>query len=201
MWGDPRSGARGGGQGCMNTESPAPEPQGLGGWEALSWSPRANSPPHGRRQSLRPPSRKGQKEPREAATGPRSHSSPASGSQPPRKACRGRNSVPQASPLPCAPHPSCHSRARMKRVFWPEREISRPGRAEAGDKRIRPGWKVTWLWSGFVGGGGGWGAVGRRGGGVGPPGQKARQAAGTARAEGWWRGPQGVGQAGHEARP
>lgn len=70
---------------------------------------------------------------------------------------------------PWAPRPSCHSRARMKWMFWPEREISRPGRAEAGDKRIRLGWKVTWFWSGFVGGGG---VEGWRGGG----------------AQGWWCG-------------
>lgn len=71
--------------------------------------------------------------------------------------------MPQASPLTLGSPPLLSLKGQNEVDVFGQRQISRPGRAEAGDKRIRLGWKVSWFWSGFVGGGG---ALGRRGGGV-----------------------------------
>lgn len=146
----------------MNTGSPAPEPRGLGGWEGLSWSPRANVPQGGKRQSLRPPC-KGQKDSPERQRLARGHTAvPPLAQSLPRRRGGAETAVPQASPLTLGPSTLLSLKGQNEVDVLAEREISRPGRAEAGDKRIRLGWKVTWFWSGFVGGGGveGWWGAG-----------------------------------------
>lgn len=95
------------------------------------------------------PTLRAERQPREAAACPRSHSNPNSGLGPLKKAWRGENSGAAGllSYLRLT-DPTHHSKAKMKWTLWPKRESFRSGKADASDKRVRLHCKVTQFRSG-----------------------------------------------------